>query len=136
MFVFVYYSELAAFPMRLYGNNTILSIVNAKSAMLDQNLDSVETEVSVSQVKPPLNVPSAEKGEGCLVTPTASDSDAGVNLPSTKFNHSTWSSTYMLVSVPNRRFQLSIILANCPCDDFLWPAMVGIGHYALTIILY
>ena len=35
--------------------------------MLDQNLDSLETEVGVNQVKPPLNLPKPEKGDYCIL---------------------------------------------------------------------
>ncbi|KAF6030745.1 hypothetical protein EB796_007867 [Bugula neritina] len=49
------FSDLPLFPAYLYGNNVTISICDIKSAMLDQNIDSVEAQVSSQYSVPPLN---------------------------------------------------------------------------------
>ncbi|XP_067942930.1 uncharacterized protein [Watersipora subatra] len=53
--------ELPLFPVCLHGNNVTISITQVKSAMLDQDIDSIESAVIAGSVVPPLNPAPPDK---------------------------------------------------------------------------
>lgn len=61
------FSKQPSFPVILYGNNATTNILDGMFAMLDQNLDEIESEVSKAQTIPPLNEPASERGKYVII---------------------------------------------------------------------